>query len=146
MGIIAADVGYTLAVFPNHHRALMTMVRLGERHKTNKPPGTSRTIECYFQRAIVFASDDLLVRVIFADYLAKQGHKELAVAQVDYVLKRTESPFIHYSIGGILFELGDFERALKQAHKAAALGLERNGLEEALRAKGVWKDRERTLE
>lgn len=138
--LFAADLGYTLHVLPNHHRALITMVRLGDRLKTNKPPGATYTIECYFQRGIVFASDDLLVRVIFADYLAKHGQKDYALAQVEYVLERTESPFLHYSVGGIFFELGDYERALDQAHKAAAMGLVRTDLEEALRAKGAWRD------
>lgn len=138
--LIAADVGYTLHVFPNHHRALITMIRLGERFKTNKPPGASFTIDCYLERGVLYASNDLLVRVIFAGYLAKKGQKDYALAQVEYVLARTDSPFMHYSIGGIFFELGEYERALAQAHKAAAMGLIRNDLEDALRAKGAWKD------
>ena len=51
---MAADVGYTLHVFPNHHRALITMVRLGEKQQSPQPLGAKFTVDCYFQRAVQF--------------------------------------------------------------------------------------------
>ena len=36
-GEIGDDLDYTLRAFPNHHVALMAMVKLGEKQKTAKP-------------------------------------------------------------------------------------------------------------
>src|SRR5438128_12469438 len=38
-GTLGGELDYTLRVFPNHTRALMAMVRLGQRDKTIKPQG-----------------------------------------------------------------------------------------------------------
>ncbi len=141
---MAGDVGYTLYVFPNHHRALLTMTRLGERHKSDKPPGASFTIDCYFDRATRFRPGDTVVRGIYAQYLGKQKRKNDAMRQLEFAIQNAgDNPVSHYSIGTVFLELGEFERALLQAHKANAMGLQWRELEDALKKAGHWKEPEK---
>jgi tetratricopeptide (TPR) repeat protein len=140
---MAGDVGYTLHVFPNHHRALLAMTRLGERHKSDKPPGASFTIDCYFDRATRFAPDDTVVR-LYAQYLGKHNRKDDAIRQLEFAIQKAgDNPISHYSIGTVFLELGEFDRALMQAHKAKAMGLQWRELEEALKKSGHWKEPEK---
>lgn len=71
-GYIGGDLDYTLRAYPNHHRALMSTMRYGEKTKSEKPPSMSYTVECYFDRAIRFRPDDPISRMIYAMYLAKK--------------------------------------------------------------------------
>lgn len=138
--LLASDVGYTLHVFPNHHRALITMVRLGERHKSDQPPGARYTIDCYFQRGMQYTPTDQLVRVIFATHLVKTNRKDQAITLLDDVLQRIDNPMTHHTIGMIYLDMGEPDRALVQAHRAAVLGDPRKTLEDALKAKGTWRE------
>ena len=70
-GRIGGDLDYTLRAFPNHHVALMAMVRLGEKERTTRPAGATYNVECYFQRSLRFRNDDAIVRIVYASYLSK---------------------------------------------------------------------------
>ena len=136
---MAADVAYTLHVFPNHHRALITMVRLGERHRTELPPGAKFTIECYFDRAVRFADNDVVVRLLLARYLASKNRKEDAVRQLAFASEMAgKNALSHFNIGLAYFELKEFERARVEALKAHELGLQRKELIEMLRQEQQW--------
>ncbi len=140
-GSIGGDLDYTLRAFPNHHRALITMVRHGERLKSIKPPGANYTIECYFDRALRLAPDDAVSRMLFARYLHSLGRTAEAVSQLERTADGAgDNGFTHYNVGLIYMELGQPERALSQAHKAAALGFERPELRQQLEKAGKWQD------
>jgi tetratricopeptide (TPR) repeat protein len=136
-----ADIQYTLGIWPNHHRALWAMVRLGERDKTDQPKGAWYPVECYFERAIRFIPDDLLVRVIYANYLIKQGlHKEAAV-QVDIADKAgdDQTANFYYNLGLALFDLKQYDRAVVRAKQAYDLGFPLPGLKDKLAKVGKWE-------
>ena len=138
---VGSDIAYTLHTSPNHHRALMAMVRLGEKMKTPQPQGTTRPVECYFERAIRFAPDDTVVRVLYAQFLDKNVRTEEAVRQLGAAMKYAEDDaFSNYNIGLAYFDLGKFDQALAQAHKAAALGFERTELRELLKGARKWQE------
>lgn len=138
---MAADVAYTLEVFPNHHRALLTMQRLSERHRQDPAPGGKLTVDCWYDRAVRYAPDDTVVRALYAQFLAKQGRREQALAQLAVAVGHAkDNPLSHYNIGLVYFELGAYDEALAQAHKARALGLERPELAERLRQANRWKE------
>lgn len=139
---MAGDVGYTLHVFPNHHRALLTMQRLGEKYKTDQPEGAKFTVECYFERAVLFRPDDTVARALYAQYLVKHGRKPQALQQLAFAVEQAKDrPLSHYNLGLVYLEMGEYELALKQAHDAKRLGLEnRPQLEERLRKAGKWRD------
>jgi tetratricopeptide (TPR) repeat protein len=139
---IAADIAYTLGVFPNHVRALIAMVKLGERLKTDQPPGAHFTIECYLERAVRFRPDDTVVRILYAQYLGKHGQKDAARRELAVAADNAkDDPFAHYNIGLMYFQLGDYEAAVKQAHEAQALGNPKTGLRDLLVGVNKWRER-----
>ena len=84
-GTIGADIAYTLRAFPNHHRALVAMQRLGDRLKRTQPPGANWEVECYFVRAVRFVPDDAVARLLYASYLGKQNRRDEAQRQLAQV-------------------------------------------------------------
>lgn len=139
--VIGADIAFTLRHFPNHHRALLAMIRLSERAKTPQPSGSEYTVDCWLDRAIRFAQDDTVTRMIYADYLRRTGREAAAMAQLERtVVMAGENAFTHYNAGLIFLEMKQFERALTQAHRALALGLQRTELRDRLQSAGQWKD------
>lgn len=135
------DIDYTLRAIPNNHRALMSMMRLGEREKTTKPSGSHYTIDCWFERAITFRPDDSIVRMIYSSYLNSKGRFPQAKAQLEIATTYAkDNAFTHYNIGLHYFDLKDYEKALVQAHLAMALGFPRTELRDQLHALGKWSD------
>lgn len=140
-GYIGDDLAYTLKAVPNHHRALVSMVRYWERTKTNPPPNMDFTVDCFFYRAVNFRPDDHIVRMLYAQYLGKAGKPAEAGVQLEAVLKSTEvNALTDYNVGLIYFELKQYDKALAQAHRARQQGYPRSDLEDLLRKAGAWKD------
>jgi tetratricopeptide (TPR) repeat protein len=140
-GTIGGEIGYTLRAIPNYHRALIAMMRFGEKSNSEQPRDSIYTIDCWFKRAIAFAPDDAIVRMIYSTYLGKQNNLQEANAQLEIATGYAkDSPFTHYNIGLHYFEIKNYDKALASAHKAMALGWDRTELREQLRSVGQWKD------
>ena len=141
-GSVGSDIDYTLRAFPNHHRALISMMNLGARTKSPTPPGAQFSVECYFKRALQFRPDDTIARMIYAKYLASTGRKPDATRQLETVVQAAkENGFTQYNAGLIYFEMGEFDKARLQAHRAQSLGFERQGgLKQQLQAAGKWAE------
>ena len=140
---MAGDVAYTLGVYPNHHRALLTMVRLSQRSKRDPPPGTNRTVECWFDRALRFRPNDTVARAFYAQFLHQGKRSSDAVAQLDIAVGQADdNPLSHYNLGLVYQEMGQLDKALQQAHRARDLGMTRPGLELALKKAGRWAEPE----
>lgn len=138
---VAGDLDYVLRAFPNHHRALIAVMKLSTRTKDAKPAGAQFTLECYFRRALLFRPDDAVARMIYAKYLADKGRKPEAKGELDRVVKATQDNGVTQHNAGLLyFEMGDFENALAQAHRAGALGYQGQSLKVQLQAAGKWVD------
>lgn len=141
IGEFGRDIDYTLRVFPNHPRALKSMMDLGFRTKTEKPPGANWPVWCYFDRAIRFTPDDGQVKTIYAIYLNRIGKRTEAIDQLHQAQKLLpESGNIHYNLGLIFLDLGEFENSLLHAHKAYALGFQLPGLRNRLKEANKWKE------
>jgi len=138
---VGADIDYTLRAFPNHHRALLATVRLGEKLKSPQPYGLRWTIDCYFDRAIRFRPDDAIVRMIFAKYLNKRSRRPEALQQLSQAVRlAADGGFTHYNAGLIYLEMQEYDLAVAEAHKALSLGFERPELRDRLMAAGKWKE------
>jgi len=139
---LGGDIDYTLRAFPNHHRALVSMMNLGARLKRSVPPGAQFSVECYFKRAVQFRPDDTIARMIYAKFLTSDGRKPDAHRQLEFALQGAkDNAFTHYNAGLIYFEMGDFDKALVQAHRAQALGFDRpGGLKQQLQSAGKWAE------
>ena len=135
----SADFDYTLRAVPNHHRALISMLRWTEKQKNPQPPGAQYSVDCYFDRALRFAPDDVIVRMVFAEHLIHTDRKPLALEQLDYVAsKADDNAFTHFNVGMLYVQLPDYAKALHAAHSAQALGLKKPELRSKLSAAGKW--------
>ncbi len=135
------DISYTLRVFPNHPRALKSIMEYGITKKTDNPSGSRWPIWCYFDRAIRFQPDDAQVRMLYGLYLQRKGKFREALLQLDEAQKLAgENANIHYNIGLIYLDLGEFEEALDHAHRAYALGFPLPGLRNRLKRAGKWRE------
>ena len=134
------DVAYVLGVFPNHPRALITMMRLGEKDRNDQPRGADRSIECYFDRAVRYARDDTVARLLYAMWLRKKGRTEDSLAQTRFAegVAVKENPLTHYNIGMSYFELGQYDQAAAAALRARDLGLDRPELIDRLKGVKKW--------
>ena len=135
------DIDYTLRAIPNDPRALIAMMRLGEKEKTPQPSGSRYSVECWFDRAVRFRPDDIIVRMVYSTYLNKQGrvadgNKQLAIAAT----YAKDDAFAHYNIGLHYFDLKNYGQALAEAHKAIALGFSQTALRDKLKSVGKWTE------
>lgn len=137
----AGDISYLMRTSPNHHRGLVSLVRLAERENSPQPRGLEYSVDCYFERAIRFRRDDVIVRMLFARYLHKQRRTPEALQQLETASQlAAESAHSHYNVGLIYFEVGEYDLALAQAHRAMSLGFDQPELAKLLKGKNKWKD------
>lgn len=135
------NINYTLLSSPNHHRALIAAIRLGQRYNSPQVPGMDYTVECFLERGLRFQPDDTVVRVLYARYLGGIKRAREGIAILDDGLEHAaDNPLSHYNFGLAYLDLGDPERALKQAHRAAELGFPRTELADALKRAGKWRE------
>ena len=140
-GYLGGDLDYTLRAFPNHHRALISMMRFGDRVKGHRVPNAQYDVECYFVRAVTFRPDDSTARMLFATFLNSKSRKAEALKQLDLVQTRAgDNAFTHYNLGLVYFEGGAYDKALAQAHRALELGFPRLELANQLKAANRWAE------
>ena len=140
-GPFGDDLDYTLYSFPNHLPALLVMDELAQREKTDKPAGALHTIDCYYRRAIRYASDDMLARVAYADYLRRSNRADDALKQLNFALENAgDNGFTYFNIGLAYMGLKAYDQALVAAHRAIANGFDRPDLKKQLSALNRWRD------
>ena len=133
------DIAYTLTRFPNNHRALVAMARLADRRKNDKPDTSPYTIDCWFERALFFAPDDNLARLLYADFLSRRSRLPEAEQLLAFVASTNGiSAPTHNNIGLIYFEMQNFDKALHHAQKANELGMNNSAVRLKLEKAGKW--------
>ncbi len=138
---IGGDIGYTLLTSPNHHRALMAIIRLGEKLNNWHPPQMRYPIECYLERGLRFRPDDTVVRQLYAQWLGKRGRRDEALKHLALATEYAQdSGITHHNIGMLYLDLNEPSKALEQAQRAKALGFEGSKLEERLKGAGLWQE------
>jgi tetratricopeptide (TPR) repeat protein len=138
---LGGDIDYTLRAFPNHHRALLAMEKLAARTKSEQPPQANYTISCYYDRAVRFRPDDGVVRMLYANFLARRGKPDEAIKQMEAAEKSVgPSANMHYNMGLIYADLKQYDKALEHAHRAYQLGFNLPGLKAKLQRAGQWRD------
>lgn len=140
-GPFGGDLNYTLHVFPNHYRALLTMERLVAKEKNDQPEGAEFPIECYYDRALRFVPNDHVVRLLYALFLNKRNRSQEAIKQMDYVTETTlENPIAQLNVGRMYLDMKEYDKALKRAHHLMSMGFDRAELRDGLTAAGRWQD------
>ncbi|MET3133186.1 Tfp pilus assembly protein PilF [Oxalobacteraceae bacterium GrIS 1.11] len=140
-GSLGSDIAYTLEHFPNHHRALASMAKLGLRDKAPRPVGAHFTVDCYFERAIRFKPDDATVRMLYGSYLLAGGQSDAALVQLREALRgEPDNPTINYNLGLMYAKTKDYAQARVHARKAYEQGFPLPGLKNKLLAAGQWQE------
>lgn len=140
-GSLGGDISYTLEHFPNHHRALASMARLGLRQKSAQPAGARYTVSCYFERAIAYAPHDVTARMVYGNYLLATGQDATALEQLDAASRLApEQATIQYNLGLMYVKKKEYEKASAHAQKAYSLGFPLPGLKNQLKAAGKWRE------
>ena len=140
-GTVGGDIAYTLATFPNHHRALMAFSKLALRDKKLRPEGARYSVECYFDRAIRFKPNDGIVRMIYGIYLSKSGNLGRAIEQLNEADRlQPENANINYNLGLLYMKKKDYQQAKIHAKKAYGLGFPLQGLKNMLSEVGHWNE------
>ena len=142
----APDLNYTLLAFPNHHRALVSLMNLAAREKTNKPKHMNFTVECFFDRAMRFKPHDKRVRMLYGVYLMRNNKDREALAQFDSAEEALKGdPNFHYNRGLLHVELKDWDKAADDAAVAYRAGFNLPGLRDKLTRAGKWDAVERKM-
>lgn len=135
------DMTYTLKVFPNHPRALMSMMRWVIQTNNDKPKGLLYSAPCWFDRAERFQPDDAVVKMIHGLYLLKKGQTKDSIAKLEEAQALDSSnPNVPYNLGLAYYRLKFYDKALKSAHEAYAKGFPLPGLRNLLQRSGHWRD------
>ena len=134
------DISYTLRAYPNHPRALHAMMNLGFMNRTDKPDGSTYTVQCWFDRAERFVPEDGTVQMLYGIYVLRKGDAAGAIKR----FKRSEelsgeSANLHYNTGLAYLDLHDYDNALDQARAAYRLGFPLPGLRNKLQEVGKWQ-------
>ena len=138
---VGGDIDYTLRASPNHHRALNAMVNLSLLAKKAKPQGAHFTIDCYFERALRFAPDDGIVRMIYGIYLSRTNRKREAIKVFEDAKKfEANNANVYYNLGLTYLDVKDYPNALKNAQIAYRLGAPLPGLRARLKEAGQWRE------
>jgi tetratricopeptide (TPR) repeat protein len=136
---LGGELSYTLEVFPNHIPALQALVKLSLREKATKPQGANYTVECYFDRAIRWRSDDGIVRMLYANYLTKFKRSDDALEQYQVALRlQPNNANLNYNIGLLYLKRKNYEQSVAYAKKAYRLGFPLPGLRNKLKRAGKW--------
>lgn len=136
-----ADLSYTLKVFPNHHKALLTLIALSEKEKVDKPRDSIYTVDCWFRRAVRWTPSDNVVRMIYATYLQKTNRTKEAEEQLEIAGRQAgDNVFTHHNVGLIYFEMKLYDKALLHAQKAYGLGFTIETLKDQLKNIGKWME------
>lgn len=136
---VGGDIDYTLRAMPNHHRALMSLVRLGMKEKTDRPAGASYTIECYFDRANRLAPDDPTPYLIYAIYLHNKKRNAEMKQALDRAASLRSNPTnfeFDYNLGLLYFDAQEYDKSAAAAKRAYALGAPFPALKNKLKSVG----------
>jgi tetratricopeptide (TPR) repeat protein len=135
------DIAYTLRAWPNHHRALNSMIRLRLRNKSNSATKAGIPAECYLQRAINFSPKDGITYMLFGIYLAQMKKPQEALDAYEQAERLApDNVQIKYNMGLVLVDLGRYDDAKVYAVEVYSRKFPLPGLMRKLKDKGYWED------
>ncbi|MGI0116708.1 tetratricopeptide repeat protein [Zooshikella sp. RANM57] len=130
---IMGDLTYTLRAFPNHHRALFTVIRYYTLLNIRNEETRHWSAECFLERALRFKPDDGIVHMLYGIYLHRRGKYTEALEKYQTALKyKPGNAEIHYNIGLLYLKLKQFDKAYEHAQQAYAKNYPLQGLKNQL--------------
>jgi len=138
-GTLGNDLEYTLRVFPNHYRALNTILRVVPRFPAGWMPGSKLANECFFERAVRVFPDDSTAWLMYARYKFMTGKDGDALKMLNKAVELSpDDPTINYNLGLLLAKQKKYDEALPHAQKAYAANFPLPGLKQNLVKAGKW--------
>lgn len=137
------DIAYTLNHIPNFPRALQALQRLAARPDTVDPRfrRASPDVACHFKQAINIAPNDIVPRMIFAQYYVSLEKPDLALEQLrDAETIAPNDPNLAYNIGLLLADKKQYDKAQAYADIAYLGGFPLPGLRDKLKRAGAWRE------
>lgn len=138
---IMDDLAYTLNKFPNHYRALYSLIRYDEKLKGSLPKVAKyafpQTVDCYFERAFQLSNQDPYVHQLYGIYLYKKAEYDKSKDSFHRAESIKPSAEIYYNLGLVHIELGNLAEAQNYAQKAYSSGFPMAGLKKKLEAYGI---------
>jgi hypothetical protein len=136
---IGQDLDYTLRAIPNHPGALRTVSRFSFIVASQLIPGTRRTVECYFARAIEQAPDDPVPHMIYGVHLLKLNKVQAAISELKRATELgSQDPNIDYNLGLAYVDLRQYDMAKEHAKRAYDHDFPLPGLRDKLTKAGQW--------
>jgi tetratricopeptide (TPR) repeat protein len=109
---VLSDIHYTLKAWPNHHRALNSVIQYQLIQAKGKKNLRFPPAECYLERAIKFSPKDATTHMLYANLLQRTGHKKRALEFYEKALTlKPKGVQIKYNFALLLVDLKKFERA-----------------------------------
>jgi tetratricopeptide (TPR) repeat protein len=136
------DLRFIVNNVPNHHRALALLMSLAIRDATETPAESGPyTVRCWMHRATVFSPQDGSSFLLYGVYLARNGLRREAIAELEQALKLLpDSSEVNYNLGLVYFDLKDYKTSQMYAQRAYALGFPLPGLRRKLETAGFPLD------
>lgn len=136
-GSLANDLDYTIRAWPNHHRALNSVVRLRIRKGSNFPKTGTTPAECYLQRAIRFSPKDPTTQMLYGMLLHRLGNKDKALELYQSANELDPNNVqTMYNMGLLLCDLQRYKEAKEYADIVYARGFPLPGLSRRLERAG----------
>jgi len=144
-GYILGDIHYTLEAFPNHYKALNSLIYYQLIYQSDIKKGVrgavKPSVECYFKRAISFFPDDANVEILYAVYLKKIKRYKMADKHYQKAIdKAPENLKYRYIYGLFLIKEKKYSLAKKEAEIIYSKGFSGQKLKQKLIDVGVWNE------
>jgi tetratricopeptide (TPR) repeat protein len=143
---IMDDLAFVLNHFSNHYLALDSMARLWRQYLKagKKPPAgpvaSGKDPDFWFKQAMRCVPHDGMVPFLYGIHLHKLGKLDAAVELYKKAEQLLPNPVeVHYNLGLLYFDKGNYEAAKLYAQKAYKLGYPLPGLKNKLISRGVWR-------
>lgn len=140
---LLGDIDYTLRAFPNHHRALNTVIRY--RLMQGKPYNKKELspAECYLQRAINYSPEDETALMLYAMLLQQTDKPDQALEYYQKAASLAPANWnIKYNMALVLVDLKQYEQANTIAQQIYATEFPLPGLKNRLIRSGHWQPQE----
>ncbi|WP_116364713.1 tetratricopeptide repeat protein [Parahaliea mediterranea] len=137
---VVPNIDYTLRAWPNHHRALYSIIRVYLMGNVRLGQHKGSTPECYLQRALNYSPEDPVAHMLFGIYLQRKGKTEQAMKMYQQAEKLDPMNMqVKYNLGLLFARQGDYVAAREYARQVYNAGFPLAGLRERLQSANQWQ-------
>lgn len=137
---IGGELYYTLKAWPNHHRALNSVIRFQFMYPKESSIRQRPPAECYLQRAIRFSPKDATAHMLYGIFLQRAGNNTEALEHYRIATELSPNDMqIKYNLALLLVELRQFEEARRYANEVYSANYPLPGLKKKLVRAGHWE-------